>query len=43
MINNRHKTNLANTEKKLITYGKIVKKEDKYRVPPNLIFSLLTE
>tara|TARA_Y100000593_G_C4172824_1_gene267924 strand:+ start:22 stop:663 length:642 start_codon:yes stop_codon:yes gene_type:complete len=43
MVGNLHKTNLGNTERRLKTFGDHVDLHKKYRVPPNLIFSLLSE
>jgi len=43
MIGNLHKTNLGNTERRLRVNGKSHTREDAYRIPQDLIFSLLFE
>jgi len=43
MVGNLHKTNLGNTERKKRTLGNGTTQQDRYRVPEDLIFSLLLE
>ena len=43
MIGNTHKTNLGNTEQRQKTNGKSFCQNDRYRIPPDLIFSLFLD
>mgnify|MGYP003637250738 CR=1 FL=1 len=43
MIGNLHKTNLGNTERREKTKGSATSQNDRYRIPPDLIFSLFLE
>ena len=43
MIGNLHKNNLGNTERKKKSGGKSFTLQDRYRIPPDLIYSLLLE
>ena len=43
MVGNLHKTNLGNTEERQKTNGKSFSQNDRYRIPPDLIFSLFLD
>ncbi len=43
IIDGKHKNNLGNTERRLKTNGKTYSLNDRYRIPPNLIYSLFLE
>ena len=43
IVDGKHKNNLGNTKRKKLTNGKSYTLHDRYRIPPQLIYSLLQE